>query len=203
VSAPDDNLAKLIADNPDATLEELKWLGVQFSTPDDQQYVRYNDQVFPAVEDPSLPEDVAIIGRPAFTVSAEDEAPAVVRPRATRQRGSGVGRHRSEADIQKSCVVRFKHLGGYMIVTTGSRYLPTGTPDSLGCMRGRMVVIEYKRPGEKPTEAQLGQLRRWQLAGALAAWVCSEEQLEHVLTHLDDPSWVNDFSRPGDGRPER
>jgi hypothetical protein len=153
------------------------------------------------VTDPELAESMAALA--GMRVTLEDDAPPVVRPRPTRQRATGVGRHRSEADIQKACVVLFKHLGGYMIVTTGSRYLPTGTPDSLGCMRGRFVVIEYKRPGQKPTEAQLGQLRRWQLAGALAAWVCSEQQLEHVLTHLDDPNWVNDFSRPGDGRPDR
>lgn len=169
------------------------------SVPDD--HVRWDeDTTLPVVSDASLPDDVALVMPRGVVVGVEDETPAVVRPRATRQRGAGTARHRSEADIQAAYVARLKHLDGYVIVTTGSRYLPTGTPDTLGCYRGRMVVVEIKRPGERPTGAQLGQLRRWQLAGALVAWIDNERQLDDVLSHVNDLEWVNDLSRPGDGR---
>jgi hypothetical protein len=84
------------------------------------------------------------------------------------------------------------------VTTTGSRYLPTGTPDILGCVDGRFLAIEVKRPGAAgPTAAQLGQLTRWQRAGALAGWVTSEDDLVQLLDRADRPGWCNDFTSPG------
>lgn len=134
---------------------------------------------------------------PMTTMGKLGGEPAVIR---AVKRVSPVNRtrRRSEADIQKGCV-QLLNGRGYAIVTTGSRYLPTGTPDVLACVRGRMVAVEIKRPGERPEPAQVAQLRRWQNAGALAGWACSEEQLEQLLRHVEEPLWRNDFQLPGDG----
>lgn len=43
-----------------------------------------------------------------------------------------------------------------------------GTPDILGCYRGRMFAIEVKRPGGRPSAIQLKRIAEWQAAGCSA-----------------------------------
>lgn len=52
-----------------------------------------------------------------------------------------------------------------------------GTPDIMGCIAGRLFVIEMKRPGAKPTPIQLQRLKEWSTAGAVAFW---SDNLKHV-----------------------
>lgn len=128
----------------------------------------------------------------------EDEPPARVPVKRQRARGRFT-QHRSETSIQDGCKQTFM-LRGYVVVTTASKYMQNGTPDLLGCVDGRMVAVEVKRPGEVPRPDQMGELRKWRKAGALAGWVCDEQDLLDLLTHLADGEWINPLTGPGDGR---
>jgi hypothetical protein len=66
------------------------------------------------------------------------------------------------------------------------------------------VKIELKMPGAEPTPVQMGKLRRWASAGALAGWVTSIAELDDLLAHVDDVGWVNpQLERSGAGAPEK
>jgi len=90
--------------------------------------------------------------------------------------------------------------GGYGIIKHQTGEGVRGTPDWVGVVAGRCVVVEFKRPGYSPTPAQLGQLRKWQRAGALAGWACTVEHVRQLLDHLTELGWLNNFTHPGDGR---
>jgi len=51
------------------------------------------------------------------------------------------------------------------VVTCG---LESGTPDILGCYRGRAFAIEVKADGHRLTPIQHHRLRQWREAGAYA-----------------------------------
>jgi hypothetical protein len=70
------------------------------------------------------------------------------------------------------CVVR-KRWGGGMGVA--------GDPDITGCIRGRHLELEVKRPGGKPTPLQEKRLREWRDAGALVGVVASVEAVQELL----------------------
>lgn len=105
----------------------------------------------------------------------------------------------SEHSVRESCLQVLNQVG-YAIPKHQTGSGQRGTPDLLGCVRGRMVVIECKTANGEPTAAQYGKLRRWQDAGALVGWVQSAEHLRQLLDHLDEFGWRNDLSGPGDGR---
>jgi hypothetical protein len=132
----------------------------------------------------------------AFEVVEGLDAPRRKLPQSRRREAAPV----SETSVRSGVVAHFELVGGVVIVKHQTELAVRGTPDLLGCINGRCVVVECKRVGYVPTAAQLGQLRRWQRAGALACWVQSVEHFQQVLTHLHDPEWVNDFAHPGDGR---
>lgn len=67
------------------------------------------------------------------------------------------------------------------IKTHGGMYGRSGEPDITGCLDGRRIEIEVKRPGNKPTELQHEALAKWQAAGAIAGWVTSVEEVEQLL----------------------
>ena len=51
----------------------------------------------------------------------------------------------------------------------GSEFTESGTPDIIGCWRGRMFVIEVKATKTgKPTAIQQTRLAQWRAAGAVA-----------------------------------
>ena len=114
----------------------------------------------------------------------------------SRQRAA---RGETEATIRENCCKLLNSLG-YFIVKHMTGSGTRGTPDVIGCIRGRMVVIEFKKGTEIPTPVQLRQLRLWQDAGALAGWARSTGEVRQLLDHLDDLAWRNDFRNPGDGR---
>lgn len=47
----------------------------------------------------------------------------------------------------------------------------SGWPDLVGTIQGRMIALEVKRAGEKPTPLQVAELDLWRRAGAYAVWV--------------------------------
>ena len=65
--------------------------------------------------------------------------------------------------------------------TTGT----VGRPDFLGGLRAVGFAMEVKRPGQKETREQAGELLRWQLAGFKVAVVHSiEEAVAFVTTQV-------------------
>jgi hypothetical protein len=147
------------------------------------------DQLVVALDKRVLPAGVVVGG-------IEDEPPAAPKRRAARKR---FVQHRSESSIQEGCKGVLM-LAGYVVVTTASKYMQNGTPDLLGCVGGRMVAVEVKRPGEKPRPDQFGELRRWQKSGALVGWACAEQDIRDLLEHVEDRGWINPLTGPGDGR---
>jgi hypothetical protein len=130
-----------------------------------------------------------------MTVDAELDATARPAPPSKRRAARPV----TEATIKDNGVALLNTLG-YFIVKHMTGSGTRGTPDVMGCIEGRMVVVEFKNEVNVPTPVQLAQLRRWQSAGALAGWVRSNQHIRQLLDHLGDPAWRNDFREPGDGR---
>jgi hypothetical protein len=65
-------------------------------------------------------------------------------------------------------------------------YAPAGLPDIFGVLppRGRLLVIEAKLPGEKPTKLQADWLRRFAEAGACAIVAHSaDEAVGRILAY--------------------
>lgn len=56
-----------------------------------------------------------------------------------------------------------------------------GEPDIFCCYKGRMVLFEVKRPGNKPTVLQSATLKQWATAGAVAEVVYSVDDVKKVL----------------------
>jgi len=56
-----------------------------------------------------------------------------------------------------------------------------GTPDKIGCINGKMILIEFKRAGSKLTPLQEIRKREWEKAGA-SVWVINNiEDLKNKL----------------------
>lgn len=75
------------------------------------------------------------------------------------------------------------------VVRNGKRHLysfngVSGLSDIVACVRGRMVVIEVKRPGKKPTDMQEAFLQRVRDAGGVALVITSVEQLVEQVSPL-------------------
>jgi len=133
------------------------------------------------------------------TFTVVDGLDAERRPLPPSRRRSA--RPRTETSIKDEVVKRIALLGGYSVVKHQTGMARRGTPDVLGCIpTGRALAIEVKRDDERPTPAQVGEMRRWQDAGALAGWVRSVAELDQLLEHREDLTWKNDFQHPGDGR---
>lgn len=64
--------------------------------------------------------------------------------------------------------------------THGSSY-SAGWPDIVGCLRGRMFLIEVKRPGEQATKIQDRELADWRLSGAVTAVVTSVDEVRTMI----------------------
>jgi hypothetical protein len=95
-----------------------------------------------------------------------------------------------ESDLVRWVIGRLRELGHARKIH-GSVYQDAGEPDVDACIDGRAVKIEVKMPGATPTGVQVGALRRWQRAGALAGWVTSMRELEALVGHVNDYGWVN------------
>jgi len=61
-----------------------------------------------------------------------------------------------------------------------------GNPDITGCLRGRRLEIEVKRPGNKPTELQKAMMDRWKAAGAIVFVATSVPEARDLLRFYTD-----------------
>lgn len=65
----------------------------------------------------------------------------------------------------------------------GSVFSERGTPDIIGCIRGRTIVLECKRSTtEAPEDIQEWRLAEWRASGAIAACVSSVQQVKNLIT---------------------
>ena len=71
------------------------------------------------------------------------------------------------------CCLARKRWGGGMGVA--------GEPDIDGCIRGRSLQLEVKRPGEQPTPLQWKRIEAWRQAGAIVGVVTSVQETKALL----------------------
>jgi len=64
----------------------------------------------------------------------------------------------------------------------GSAYIEAGTPDVMGCIKGRAFFLELKVPGKKPTAIQERRLKEWEAAGAITGVVTSIEEVRAIFS---------------------
>ena len=69
-----------------------------------------------------------------------------------------------------------------MIKIHGGPNMEAGTPDLIGCYKGRCFALEVKRDAKhKATVLQVRRLSEWSTAGALAGVVWSVEMAKEVV----------------------
>ena len=88
--------------------------------------------------------------------------------------------------LERTIVAKIKRAleaeGCKVIKVHGSPTMEAGTPDLIGCYRGRCFVLEVKRDEKYPATAlQLRRLDEWQAAGAKAAVVWTVDQALEVI----------------------
>lgn len=77
-----------------------------------------------------------------------------------------------------------KNEGAWAVKYPGSAFGTTGTPDILGCLRGRFFAIEVKLPppSKHPvSKAQAYHIRKIRDAGGIAGVACSVDEAKYVL----------------------
>lgn len=87
-----------------------------------------------------------------------------------------------ESSIERAIMRHLSQIpGAHFIKLTGV----IGAPDRIGCINGRMICIEIKRPGERPRPSQEIEIARWQAAGAVCIIAHSWEEVAATLASLD------------------
>jgi hypothetical protein len=88
-----------------------------------------------------------------------------------------------ERDIEAYLVKRCKEIGALADkFTSPSR---RSVPDRLITFNGRVLFVELKATGKKPTEAQVRDHERRRAAGAEVAWLDSKEGVDKVVQTLE------------------
>ena len=90
-----------------------------------------------------------------------------------------------ESRLQRKIVEILKtEVGGWWTKVHGGPYQVSGIPDLLGCVNGRFISLEVKRPGNKPTVRQLYVIQALQDNGAVAGIVHSPEEALALLKEV-------------------
>lgn len=95
--------------------------------------------------------------------------------------------HQPESKLQRRIreAVEAQWPDSWMVKYHGGPFTRKGVPDLLGCVEGRHVALEAKRPGEVASPAQLRQIERLRAAGAIVGVVWSiDDALALVATGL-------------------
>lgn len=87
-----------------------------------------------------------------------------------------------EKDIESYLRNKVKELGGkaYKWVSPGN----AGVPDRIVCLKGRMIPVELKAPGKKPTELQMKKHRELNKLGITVYVIDSKEKVDEFLRRL-------------------
>ena len=96
-----------------------------------------------------------------------------------------------ERDIEAYLVKRCKEIGALCDKFTSPQR--RSVPDRLITFGGRVLFVELKATGKKPTEAQVRDHERRRAAGAEVVWLDSVKAAEKVIYFLilKQPVWVN------------
>ncbi len=70
---------------------------------------------------------------------------------------------------------------GWFFKVHGGAFQAAGIPDVVGCLCGRFIALEVKRPGGRPTRLQEWVLDRIRRAGGVAAVVYSLDEAEAII----------------------
>lgn len=89
-----------------------------------------------------------------------------------------------ERDIEAYLVKRCKEIGALCCKFTSPQR--RSVPDRLITFGGRVLFVELKATGKKPTEAQVRDHDRRRAAGAEVVWLDSKEQVERMLQDMRD-----------------
>ena len=84
-----------------------------------------------------------------------------------------------EAAVKAKIHAALKAQGAYAVNYIGGLHANNGTPDILVCLDGRFFGIEAKAGTNKPTDLQIQNLRRIDIAGGTAL-VINENNLELI-----------------------
>ena len=87
----------------------------------------------------------------------------------------------TEKSITKSILTYLNSIKGCRAVKMQGTINRAGEPDVFCCYKGRLVLFEVKRPGNKPTMLQEATLGMWHEAGAVTAVVYSVDDVKKVL----------------------
>ena len=87
----------------------------------------------------------------------------------------------TEKSIVKSILEYLKTVPKCRAIKMQGTINRAGEPDIFCCYKGRLVLFEVKRPGNKPTMLQAAVLRKWREAGAVTAVVYSVDDAKKVL----------------------
>lgn len=93
-----------------------------------------------------------------------------------------------ERDIEAYLVKRCKEIGALCCKFTSPQR--RSVPDRLITLGGRVLFVELKATGKKPTEAQVRDHDRRRAAGAEVVWLDSKEGVEEVVYSLNIDGWV-------------
>lgn len=74
-----------------------------------------------------------------------------------------------------------REFGGFWFKVHGGPFQRAGLPDHLGCVEGWYVAIEWKMPGEQPSELQKFTIRQILDAGGIAFVA---DDIEEAITRL-------------------
>ena len=89
-----------------------------------------------------------------------------------------------EKQVVKQIMAYLNGLDRCMAFKTHGGQFSGGQPDIIGCIDGRFLAFEVKRPGGKATELQLAILEKWRSADAVAAVVYSVEDVMKEMEGL-------------------
>ncbi|MNF22305.1 VRR-NUC domain protein [compost metagenome] len=87
-----------------------------------------------------------------------------------------------ERDIEAYLVKRCKEIGALCDKFCSPQR--RSVPDRLITFGGRVLFVELKATGKKPTEAQVRDHDRRRAAGALVYWLDSTQQVDQVISDL-------------------
>lgn len=111
----------------------------------------------------------------------------------------------AESAVREGSIVRAilreakRHEPGLALAKRhGTVFGRAGEPDIYGCLNGRHLEVEIKRPGEEPGLLQRERLRRWAAAGAITGVAHSVEEFFRVLDGAGHANHVREVSRRGD-----
>ncbi len=87
----------------------------------------------------------------------------------------------TEHSIERSILSYLNGLDGVKAVKWSQDGRQRGNPDIIACVHGRLLLIEVKRPGERPDKLQTATMVDWWSAGAVVMWASNLEDVKRYI----------------------